>query len=306
MFSRERRPRPSWLAREAAFFFFFAAPTSPDFEEEAFRAFCAACFRLRAKKPTLTVAGLRALLVVAAAREPLTFEEFARRTRQGYNSAAIQGAQLAEGRGSMRGLRLLKRIPGKDRRQTLLVPSRLGAAVACLFCKIGQGSASSPKPDAESSAVADTYLDTAIIPALGLVTDKAPDLALGTFCVLLFSILNSQRFGHFGEPSSIISREIGISNLPKHLENLSDGSVARPGFGFIELRKYDHNRRIVHPVVTARGLKLLADFAAILRHKDPSPVLRPREDRLGAAASPQEVVNFSEDDFEKIDLDFLE
>lgn len=285
------------LVREgSAFFFFFFWPSSEDFESEEFRRFCEVCYRVRAFKPTVSVSGLHAVLSVAASfPDAVAYERFAMLTEQPYNSAAIQAAQLSEGRGKLTGLRLLRRVPGADRKQKLLLPSRTGRAVARVFC----GSHEVSDQDCAK------YLLETIVPVFHMVRQQAPTLKLGTFCVLLAVAQNAERFGARGDPSGLIAEQLGLSNLPKHFEHLSSGSDKRPGLELVELQKHPHNRRITLPKLTGKGVQLVANIAAALQHKPPSAVRFPKEDKLREAPSPDDVKAFSDDDFDFEDIEWL-
>lgn len=278
------------------FFFFFFWPSSDDFESEEFKRFCEVCYRVRAFKPTLTVNGLHAVLSVAASYpRPVLYEDFARSTGQAYNTAAIQAAQLSEGRGKLAGLRLLRRVPGADRKQKMLELSRTGKAIAQLF----HGA-----PGCSDQECAE-YLSTTILPVLDLLRKEAPSLALGSFCVFLAVTQNAERFGARGDASGLIADQLGLSNLPKHFEHLASGSDKRPGLELVELQRHAQNRRIVLPKLTNKGLRLVANIAAGLQHKPPSLVRYPKEAKLRTAASPDDVRAFSDDDFDVDEIEWL-
>lgn len=279
------------------FFFFFSWPASDDFESEEFRRFCSACYRVRAFKPNLTVNGLHAVLSVAASYpERVSYEYFTQATGQVYNSAAIQVAQLSEGHGRRVGLRLLRRVPGSDRKQKLLELSRTGRAVARLFCDVS---------GCEDQDCAE-YLSATILPVFEVVRREAPGINLGTLCVLLAVTQNAERFGAWGDPSGIIAEKLGVSNLSKHFEHLSSGSEKRPGLGLVELQRHAQNRRIVLPKLTEKGLRLVANIAAALQHKPPSAVRFPKEDRLHAVPSPDDVQTLSDDDFNFDEIEWVQ
>ncbi len=242
------------------------------------------------------MSGLHAALSVAASYpRAVAYERFASLTDQPYNSAAIQAAQLSDGRGKLTGLRLLRRVPGADRKQKMLLPSRTGRAIARLFCDVRGGS----DQDCEQ------YLFETILPVFQLALQNAPSIKLGTFCVLLSVAQNAERFGARGDPSGIISEELGLSNLPKHMENLSSGSDARPGLELVELQRHPLNRRISLPKLTEKGLRLVANIAAALQHKPPSAVRFPKEEKLRDAPSPDDVKAFSDDDFDFDEIEWL-
>lgn len=177
----------------------------------------------------------------------------------------------------------------------MLLPSRTGRAVARVFCG---------DPDVSDQDCA-SYLSETILPVFHMVRQEAPGLKLGTFCVLLAVTQNAERFGARGDPSGLITEQLGLSNLPKHFEHLSSGSDKRPGLELLELQKHPHNRRITLPKLTANGLRLMANIAAALRHKPPSAVRFPKEEKLRAASSPDDVKKFSDDDFDFDDIEWI-
>ncbi|SNT42101.1 hypothetical protein SAMN05421763_1179 [[Luteovulum] sphaeroides subsp. megalophilum] len=245
---------------------------------------------------------MQAVLVVAAADRPITYDTLAHRTGQTYSTASIHAALLSDGRGSQRGLKLLKRLPGADRRQKILAASRTGRAVATLFaCAVDGSGPSAPVADRELAE----RLDHAILPALRLVLQVAPDINLGAFCILLFIARNSEKFGHYGEPSAIISQALGLTSLSRLLAMLAEGSEERPGLGLVEMHKSPNDRRVSLPSLSHEGLTLLANVAAALQGKAPSPILRPKPDRLLKAASPDDVSAFGADAFDETEIEWL-
>lgn len=123
--------------------------------------------------------------------------------------------------------------------------------------------------------------------------------------MLLAITQNAERFGARGDPSGLIADQLRLSNLPKHFENLSSGSDKRPGLEFVELQRHPHNRRITLPKLTEKGLRLVANIAAALQHKPPSAVRFPKEEKLRDALSPDSVKEFSDDDFDFDEIEWL-
>lgn len=251
---------------------------------------------MRRFKPTLTVNSLHAVLtVVAAYPKPVSFKDFAHRTGQAYNNAAIQAAQLSEGRGQQPGLGLLCRVPGDDRKQKMLLPTSDGLKIALeLTAKPGV---------CDGDRVDQDFLSSTILPVLDLSRQEVPHLALGTLCVLLAVAQYGERFGARGERSGWISEKLGVSNLPKHFAKLARPDDGRPAL--IELIENQENARITLPKLTERGLTIVANMAALLRHKAPDPVRYPKEDKLQAAKSADDVQYFSDEDFNFSEIEFL-
>ncbi len=274
---------------------------SPDFESDEFRRFCSACYRVRFFKPTLTLRGLQVLLTVAASAEPMTYEEVASAVGQSYQTTAIHAALLSDGRGSQHGLMLLKRVPGRNRQEKRLVPSRTGRAIARIFAAGGPDTAACAGSEWVTRQLKDRTL-----PALRFAAEGAAGINLAMFSVFLFIAQNGERFGHYGDPASTITSALHISNLAKTLLRLAEGVPEHPGFGLIELRKTRYDRRLTLPALSARGLHLVAQIAAALMDKSPSPLRRPKAEKLQAASSPDEVTRFSDADFDWFDVDDIE
>lgn len=285
-----------------AFFFFFFVPQSPDFESDSFREFCSACYRLRAFKPTLTLAGLQVLLTVAASAEAMTYDQVAAAVGQGYKTTTIHAALLSDGRGSQPGLKLLKRVEGRNRKEKRLVLSRTGRAVAQIF--VGHGSSEAAcKWDQERAS---RQLKGRILPALSLAVSGAPNCNITTFAVFLFIVQHGERFGHYGEPASTIATALCISNLPRNLIRLSEGLPGSPGLGLIEIRRTRKDRRLALPALSANGLRLAVHIAAALLNQSPGPVRRAKEEKLKAAASPEDIKHFDDSDFDWFDIDDID
>lgn len=279
----------------SAFFFFFSWACSDDFESREFRDFCAACYRIHRLRPTLSVDGIFAILTVAADVRPTRYETLVEAMGVPYASVAALAAQLSEGRGRRRGLMLLKRLPGSDRRQLVLGTTKLGRAVARRFAMIGA--------DQIDQTRVHSRLRDALLPALSVARDQAPHLPLSTFCVLLCIAEHAKDFGGEGQPANLISKRTGIVNLPKHFAILANGTPGKPGLGLIELQKSARDRRVVLPKLTDHGVSTVALLAAALLSKDPSPVRFPKEEKLREANSPEDVERFGDDDFNVKGLD---
>lgn len=236
----------------------------------------------------------------------MTYDALAAQTGDTYSTTAIQAAQLSDGRGIQPGLHLLQRVPGADRRQKCLIPSRLGQAVARLYADVTRND-----EDIGSISDIDTVrrevLREIILPAIRLVLDRAPDMTLANFAVLLFCARHQGRFGHYGDGVAIITDALGMTNLPRNLTRLANGARNQPGYGFMVLRTSDVDKRVTLPELTNVGLRLIAWFAAALQHKSPSPVRRPKERSLHAATSPDDVYAvFDDDDFDWSDMEWPE
>lgn len=275
-----------------AFFFFFFGHLSPDFESDEFRNFCTACYRVLRFKPTLTLAGLQAVLEVVAQEQPVDYDEFSRLLGLDYAATTAQAGLLSDGRGNKTGLKLLKRVPGSNRQQKQLIPSRTGRAVASLFAAAPAGGLDDPSVE---------RLRQAVLPALRRIRHEAPGLSLSALCILLFITQNNDGFCYEGNPAKTIAEALQLTNLPRLLLQLSDEPSDMSGLGLIVLRKSAKDRRVTIPALSDAGASLIARLAADLRIKPPSPIRKPKAASLRNAASPAEVrTSFDDDDFDII------
>ena len=134
-----------------------------------------------------------------------------------------------------------------------------------------------------------------------MVMTAAPDMNMTTFCVLLYVTQHNERFAYYGDPAAKIAQALDITNLPRNLEKLAVGN----GVGLLELLKSPRDRRVTLPKLSTRGLELTANIAARLREQKPSQVLHPKPESLERAPSPNDVKNFSQADFDAIDIDTI-
>lgn len=273
------------------FFFFFTGFTSPDFESGPFQRFCKVCYRVRLLRPTLTLAGLHASLSVAAEDKPTSYERLAELCDIDYTTAAIYAAVLSDGRGHQPGADLLSRVPGADRRARALVLSQLGEEIAELFGTVPETNCARPYA-----------LHRTILPALRMAMAVAPNINMTTFCVFLYATQHNERFAYYGDPAVTIAHALGITNLPRNLEKLS----VEHGVGLLELQKNPLDRRVTLPKLSTRGLELVANMAAKLREQVPSPVSSPKPQSLERASTPDDIKDFSQDDFDAIDIENID
>jgi DNA-binding MarR family transcriptional regulator len=274
-----------------AFFFFFFGFTSPDFESAPFRRFCEVCYRVRSFKPSLTLSTLHAFLSVAAEDGPVTYDRLAHLCGGDYRKAAISAAVLSDGRGTQPGMKLLRRVQGRDKRAKVLVLSRTGRAVADLFGSVSGNEA----------PTAGTLRDN-VLPALKVALQSAPDINLSAFAIFLYIAQNNARFAYHGDPAVTIAQALHITNLPRNLVRLS----TEEGIGLIELKSSPHDRRLRLPALSRAGLTLVANIAAVLQGTRPSPVLQPKPESLTRATSPDDVRRFTDEDFDAIDVDVFD
>lgn len=230
------------------------------------------------------------MLSVEAEAPATTYETLATKMDVSYTTIAALVGQLSEGRGHRRGLRLLKRQPGSDRRQVAVGTTKLGGAIARRFA--GAGSSAMDGPTVQNQLI------KAVLPALSVARDRAPSLNLSTLCVLLFIAEHGADFGGKGQPANFISKSTGIVNLPKHFAILGADDAHNSGLGLVKIEQHSLDRRVVLPRLTDQGASMMASIAAALRMKKPAPVRFPKAEKLLKAASPEDVKKFTESDFE--------
>lgn len=248
------------------------------------------------------MAGLHAVLTVAAAREPIGYDALAARLDQSYATIGTMAGVLSDGRGARAGLKLLRRVPGGDRKQKRLEASRTGYALARLFAKTPISKAIAENTGAvDEKYILSDQLYSRILPSLKLALNITPDIQLSTFCVLLYVCQNQEKFGYEGEHSSIIAQKLGLSNLPRSLDRLAAGYARYPGYGLLELHKKSTDRRVTLPSLSDAGARLMSEIAAQLRQKPPSVVLKPKPESLKRAKGPSEIKGFDDGDFDNIE-----
>jgi hypothetical protein len=253
---------------------------------------------VREIKPTLSLRGLQTVLTVATAQDALTYNSVSDATGQSYSSTSIQLALLSDGRGKQVGLDLIRRVPGEDRRQKKVLVTKGGAVIANHFLQNPENYTASPEDLAQ--------LRQTVLPALRQVLSIAPDITLGTLCVLLYIVQHNVRFGLKGSPSVTISKVLRISNLPRHLTNLSTGTGSREGLGLVEMISgQGQDKRVVVPAPSGKGLKLVANVAATLQCKQPSPIKTPKPDRLAHDALIADMDSLEDDDFEFTEIEWM-
>lgn len=260
--------------------------------------FCKACYAVRKMKPTLSLRGLQTVLTVATSLDALTYNSVSDATNQSYSSTSIQLALLSDGRGKQAGMELIRRVPGEDRRQKKVLVTQSGAVIANLFLQNPEDYIASPEDMA--------HLRQTVLPALRQVLSIAPDITIGTFCVLLYIVQHNVRFGLEGSPSVTISNDLHISNLPRHLANLSTGTGSREGLGLIEMiSDQGLDKRVVVPAPSDKGLKLVANVAATLQRKQPSPIKTPKPERLAHDALISDMDRLEDDDFDFTEIEWM-
>lgn len=246
---------------------------------------------MRRLRPTLTIANLRALPVLAQAGRSLGYQELAELLGQDYDLTSHQIVTLSDGRGTSRGLRLIHRAPGAHSRARLVSCTRLGLAVAGRFAIAG----------------ADTYCADArlrvrarILPALQLVGRYHPGLSLGTLCVYLLVASQQERFGFDGAPVKQIPQELGISNHIRHLRLLEAGDGRSPQSRLLDFVNHPSDGRVRLPRLTEAGLALKCALIEALTGRPIAPPRQPKPEALDRLASPQDIDLLGDEDFDDI------
>lgn len=238
------------------------------------------------------------MLTVAAAERPMAYGELSEATGQMHRTTQIQAALLSDGRGKQRGMNLLVRVQGDDRRLKLLTTSPSGDAIARQFL--------ADEKDAELESSYKNELSAKVLPALGHVLGMAPEIKLGTFCVLLYIVERNPEFALDGLPSVTITNDLGISNLPRHIAVLSSGGKTGKDLGLVEMiSDRGPDKRVVVPSLTGKGLQLMANVAAALQQKRPDPVKTPKPERLADDATHADVNAFGDDDWNFDEIEWM-
>lgn len=290
-----------------AFFFFFQAAHSPDYESPEFIAFCEACFAVRRFKPTLTLSALRTVLAIASEAELPTFEQVSARLGQDYSPTMHQIGQLAEGRGTRDGLKLLKRIKQPGTRIKKVALSRTGRAVAHRMLLQAERDALFALPQEVRAERLAEMIGARVLPALDHVVRQFPTMTLGTFCVLLYVVRHQADFAYEGRPAKEITDALGISNLVKHLSNLGLGREGQPGFGLLDPVAHGHDGRITLPALSVTGTALISGICGFLLARAPVVPKRIRAEKLVELEKPSDVAEADDDWYEPIErLDDIE
>lgn len=267
----------------SAFFFFFNIPTSPSHGAPQFRQFCDACYGLRRRYPTLTVAALRTILVIARADTPITYQDAAEQTGQEYAATAHQIASLADGRGKQAGLGLLQRLPGAHSR---------ARRVHCTAEAMDHVAQFAAEPGGSVERV---------LNVLAAILTRAPKMSLGTLCVYLYIATHQARFAYDGEPAKIIATDLGISNLPKHLKILEFGTDQAPAL--LGFHTHDYDQRIRLPYLTKDGLVLHYDLVHALTGRPVAKPRMPQPQALDRLETPEDIDQLADEDFDDIEWD---
>lgn len=272
-----------------AFFFFFTFWHSPSFEDPAFLRFSHACYAVRRVRPSLTISGLRTVLSVAAAGRPLGYEEISTTVGHEYSATAHQIAALADGRGRHAGLRLLTRAKSDHGREREVTCTRLGQAIALRYVK--------QREQLLTCGEHRELIRATTLPAFEKVSERNAALTLGTLSAFLFIATHQESFGYDGSPANIITSQIGLRNLSKHLRVLEVGD-GTSGSQLIETHPQDYDNRIRLPVLTSAGLNLVCELVAALTKAPVIPPRKPHAASLDKLETKQDISMLKDDDFD--------
>lgn len=228
----------------------------------------------------------------------MAYGELSETTGQTHRTTQIQAALLSDGRGKQPGMHLLVRVQGDDRRLKLLITSPAGDAVARRFL--------ADREVADFKNAHKRELSETVLPAIAHVLSIAPEIKLGTFCVLLYIVEHNPKFALDGLPSVTITNDLGISNLPRHIAVLSSGGKTGKDLGLVEMiSDRGPDKRVVVPSLTGKGLQLMANVAAALQQKRPDPVKTPKPERLADDATHADVNAFGDDDWNFDEIEWM-
>jgi len=237
---------------------------------------------------------LRTVLWVAASGRPnVTYSDAAVSAGLHYNSAVYQIGQLGEGRGGQPGLGLVSLNPlDTFGRRSLLLAGKGAELIQSFLSAADSGKLFEPG----------CYPVHGPIRALSLAAEKLPALSLGTLTVLLEVARLQQKFAYEGLAARSMNATLNISNLPRHLAILSDGSKGRSGHGLIKLLPHGSDARKKLPELTDKGHELLSQMAAgVVSEKVVAPK-RPKPEVLIRLDSPRNIVDLDEDAFIEIEF----
>ncbi|SFY45781.1 hypothetical protein SAMN04244548_05357 [Paracoccus pantotrophus] len=258
-----------------------------------------ACAQLRRADPTGTVSTLRTVLAVAAAggQEWHAYETVHGQCDADYGLVAHQLQQLAKAHSDAPALVEIR--SANDRRYREV---RLSSFGLLQFQAFLPSSAHLTEPfGSRDQAILTGHIRDRILPVIHLILEDAPTISLGALTALLHVCLYQDRFAYAGEPTKILTEELGLNNLPRHLAALGDGWQKKtPGFGLIKLRPHPHDRRVKLPELTHRGHDLISRIAAHLLGEQRIVPRRPKAECLAELESPSQVEALPPEDFEPI------
>ncbi|WP_171239234.1 hypothetical protein [Ruegeria sp. HKCCA5491] len=123
---------------------------------------------------------------------------------------------------------------------------------------------------------------------------------------MLYVTLKQSEIGFEGQPLREISSSIGISNVPRHISFLSDGTPKRKGLGLIELAQNPEDRRLTLPKPSEAGIELMTAISCRLLHRPAAELRRPKPEAIEALDFPDDVAKLKKGDYDYIDPDSLE
>lgn len=252
------------------FFFFFIAASSPHYGSPEFLHFCATLERIRVAYPTLTVSALRTVCIVASAGQEgwVSYDEITHESGLAHTLAIHQIVHLCADDKSGKQSALLIKREEQDRRFRSVLLSEAGKSVAAWFLPSGM------------TGDANSYIRDCILPALQIVMNTRPALALGTLTVLLYVARNQDRFGFEGKHIREVSKNLGISNLTRHFNVLSKGPTDTANGGLVTLITNSKDKRAKLPEVTVEGHAFVAQIAAALIGELPVAPRHPSEAQI--------------------------
>ena len=231
------------------------------------------------------------LSVAAAGDQELPYDGIASLTGLDYNAAIYQVAQLADGRGGQPGLRLLALSPLDRSRKRGVSLAEDGWNLARIFV--------SDEEQQDGAGIADA-IRQGPLQAVQIASEEMPGISLGTLTVLLFVAQLQRSFGFDGLAARTLEGKLGISNLPRHLSALAEGSDGKPGYGVLSLLPHATDKRVKLPELTERGHQLVSRIAAAVIGENLVAPLRPRPEKLDALDDPGEIQWLGPEDYEPV------
>lgn len=241
--------------------------------------------------PNLTVSVCRTLLSIVAKdeRNGLSYHDVADLAGLEYIQAVHQIDKLSPGRDGGTGLGLLdiKYIGTSKRPNVVLSPK--GESFARDFTP-------GLKKDFSSSDIAE-QIAKGPLPGFRLTTEILPKIALSTFTILLNIAVNQRAFGIEGVGTKTISKELDVSNLPRHLAILGSGSGDRSGCGLINLIESVKDRRVKLPELTVEGHRVVSAISSEVIGRPIEKPWKIKPEVLETLDSPDDMSGVHEDDY---------
>lgn len=238
-------------------------------------------------------------MAAADSNAPLGYDAVAQATGLTYELAAHQIGQLAEGRVGQPGARLLTRVAVDNSRFKRVRPSRIGSAVAKRFVPVTEAE-EVRRAGRDCQLRLAAFLRESTLPGLNVVHNALPGISLGTLSVLLYCLTHQDDFWFDGLPAKQIVKELGVSNLNRHLTLLTQGKEDWPVKEIVAATPNKRNSRFILPDLTDDGHRLISRIAAAVIGEPPVTPRRPKPARLEELPSREDMKDLRDEDYDDI------